>query len=196
MNTRAAATTVITLTAVLALAGCAGATTGSDRTSAPASPSTAVVADANTADVMFTTMMIPHHKQAVEMADMILAKKDVDNRVVTLAGQIKAAQDPEITTMSGWLQKWGAASTPGMGGMDHGDGMMTDTDMTDLDAATGADASRLFLKQMIQHHQGAITMAQTEIDNGQNTDATALAQQIVDAQKAEITTMRDILATL
>ena len=68
--------------------------------------------------------------------------------------------------------------------------------MQALDAATGTEASRLFLEQMIEHHRGAIDMAQDEVDDGQNSDAVSLAQKIIDTQTAEITTMEEILATL
>ena len=53
-----------------------------------------------------------------------------------------------------------------------------------------------FLEQMIEHHRGAIDMAQDEVDDGQNSDAVSLAQKIIDTQTAEITTMEEILATL
>ena len=79
---------------------------------------------------------------------------------------------------------------------DSGSGMMTEEDMQALDAATGTEASRLFLEQMIEHHRGAIDMAQDEVDDGQNSDAVSLAQKIIDTQTAEITTMEEILATL
>ncbi|WP_411024420.1 DUF305 domain-containing protein, partial [Salmonella sp. s58760] len=91
-------------------------------------------------------------------------------RVAALAEEIKAAQGPEIQKMEQWLEEWGA-DTSNMEGMDHGGGMMSDDDMQALEDATGADASRLFLEQMIEHHQGAVEMAQDEVDNGQNSDA-------------------------
>ena len=155
----------------------------------------------NDADVAFVTGMIPHHQQAVEMADMILAKGGVDERVTELARSIKAAQEPEIETMTAWLEEWGqpAAGMDGMNGMegmDHGGGMMSDDDMAALEAADGPEASRLFLEQMIQHHQGAIDMAVVEVDAGKNADALALAQTIADAQTAEIATMQGMLAGL
>ncbi|MFC5122598.1 DUF305 domain-containing protein [Pseudoclavibacter helvolus] len=128
------------------------------------------------------------------MSDMILAKSDIDPEVTTLAEEIKAAQGPEIEQLNQWLSDWGAAS---MSGMDHSmDGMMSDEDMANLDAAAGDEASRLFLEQMIEHHEGAITMAQEEVDNGLNSDATALAQTIVDTQTTEIETMRELLTSL
>ena len=112
----------------------------------------------------------------------------------TLAEQIKAAQAPEIELMESWLDDWGTPMGD-MDGMDHG-GMMSDNDMQALEAATGAEASRLFLEQMIVHHQGAIEMAQEEVDNGQYPAVITLAENIIASQTAEIATMEDILATL
>ena len=84
----------------------------------------------------------------------------------------------------------------GMDGMDMGDGMMSDGDMAVLESAEGADAARLFLEQMITHHEGAIEMAQAELADGVNPDAIALAQTIVDAQTTEIALMRDLLTQI
>src|SRR6188768_98576 len=97
---RVAATTAITLTAVLALAGCAATTgSGSHGMSGMGPASSALPADVNNADIMFTTMMIPHHEQAIEMADMVIDEDGIDPGVVTLAKTIKAAQAPEIELM-------------------------------------------------------------------------------------------------
>ena len=197
MKNRAAATAAITLTVLLALAGCAGTPSSGGTDTMPAmgsSASASSAADVNNADMQFTMMMIPHHEQAVEMADMILFKDGIDEQVITLAEQIKAAQGPEIELMQSWLDDWGTPMGE-MDGMDHG-GMMSDTDMQALQDATGVEASRLFLEQMIVHHEGAIEMAQTEVDNGQNADVIALAEAIIASQTTEITTMEDILATL
>lgn len=197
MNNRAAATAAITLTALLALAGCASTTSSGGMDNMPgmgSSASASPAADVNNADMQFTMMMIPHHEQAVEMADMILAKDGIDERVLTLAEQIKAAQGPEIELMESWLEEWGTPMGD-MDGMDHG-GMMSDSDMQALEDATGAEASRLFLEQMIVHHEGAIEMAQDEVDDGQNPDVITLAENIIASQTAEIATMEDILATL
>ena len=201
MKTRAAATAAFTLATLLTLAGCSGGTTsggsmpGMDHGSS-SSASPAQSADANEADVMFASMMIEHHTQAIEMSDTLLSKDGIDERVTALAEQIKAAQEPEIATMEGWLEDWGASSSE-MGGMDHsGGGMMSEDDMQALEQATGTDAARLFLQQMIEHHRGAIEMAQEEASNGQNSDAVDLANQIVESQTSEIATMEELLATL
>lgn len=157
---------------------------------------TELAVEFNAADEMFATMMIPHHEQAIEMSNIILGKDGIDERVVALAERIKAAQTPEIETMISWLDAWGADSS--MGGMEGmgGTGMMSDDDMAALDAAQGVDASRLFLEQMIAHHQGAIDMAQTEVDNGINPDAVALAGKIIEDQTAEIAEIQQLLTQL
>lgn len=190
------------LAAALVLAGCSS--TGSGTTDSGTTGS--ADAEFNDQDVMFVQMMLPHHTQAVEMADMILAKDDIDPAVVDMAQQIKDAQAPEIDLMNGWLDDWGVdpddmADMSGMEGMEGmsgmgGSGMMSDKMMADLESATGIEASRMFLEQMTEHHNGAIEMAQIEVDAGQFPDAVELAQSIVDSQKAEITQMQDILATL
>ncbi len=200
MKTRTAATAALTLATALILAGCAVGTTsggsmpGMDHGSS-SSATPAQSADANEADVMFASMMIEHHTQAIEMSDTLLSKDGIDERVTALAEQIKAAQEPEIAQMEGWLEDWGAGSSD-MGSMDHGSGMMSEDDMQSLEQATGTDAARLFLQQMIEHHRGAIDMAQEEASNGQNSDAVALANTIIEAQTAEISTMEELLATL
>ena len=124
--------------------------------------------------------------------------------------------------MRGWLTQWGVAGAPpmpggmpghdmpgngdmpGMSGMPghgnmpgmSGDGMMSPADMTALQNAQGAEASRLFLTQMIEHHQGAISMAQSEIDNGEYGPAIEMARQISSSQQEEITSMEQLLKSL
>ena len=149
----------------------------------------------NGEDVKFAQHMIPHHSQAVEMSDILLAKRDVDPRVRGLAEEIKAAQAPEIEQMQGWLTGWG---NPPMPAMDHGsmEGMVAPADIDKLRSASGVEAAKLFLTQMIGHHEGAITMAQNQIDAGVFEPATALAREIVDSQQREIDEMKQILGSL
>jgi uncharacterized protein (DUF305 family) len=197
------------IAAAIALAGCsAGTDAGSSETSMPgmnhgsAMPSSSAPATSaaafNDADTMFAQMMIPHHAQAVEMSDMILTKDGIPATVTDLATKIKAAQGPEIEKMTGWLQSWGQpteASTGAHSGHSMS-GMMGEEDMAKLEAAQGADAAKLFLTQMIAHHEGAVEMAQTETTDGKNVDAVQLSKEIVSSQEAEIQEMKDLLATL
>jgi len=149
------------------------------------------------------------------MSDMLLGKQGIDPEVVSLANEIKNAQGPEIEKMQGWLQEWGVSSSPtptptntampghnmpghnmpsgDMGDMAGGHGMMSEADMAALQNAQGVEASRLFLTQMIEHHKGAIMMAQEEIDIGQFPAAVEMARAIVSSQQAEIDTMQGML---
>ena len=141
--------------------------------------------------------MVVHHEQAIEMSDIVLAKDGLDPEVMELAEAIKTAQAPEMEQLQGWLDDWGVdPDEHEMDGMDHGDGMMSEEDLAALEAAGGAEASRLFLEQMIVHHEGAVAMAQTQVDEGSNPDAVEFARTIIDAQTAEIQEMEDLLASL
>lgn len=186
------------ITAVLLLTGCSSTPSGTESSGSSSVPSAEVSAEANAADEMFATMMIVHHEQAIEMSDVILAKNSVDPAVTELAQKIKDAQGPEIDRMNDWLKAWGASALD-MGGMDHGDGMggmMSEEDMAALEAADGPTASRLFLEQMIQHHEGAVEMAEAQVKDGRNTNAVELAEQIIEAQTAEIQEMQEMLKSL
>lgn len=181
------------IAAALVLSACStGSTTGTAPTASAPAASTAVF---NDTDVSFAMPMVDHHKQAITMAETMLAKTGVDPRVTSLAQKIKAAQAPEITMMDSWVAAWGATKDS-MSGMDMSTGSMSDADMAALDSATGPAADKLFLQQMIQHHQGAIDMATVELKSGQNPDARDLATKISADQTAQIAEMQAILATL
>src|SRR5690606_14895903 len=151
----------------------------------------------NQEGVMFAQMMIPHHQQAVEMSELAETRA-ADPEVKEIAAKIKAAQDPEIATLRGWLTEWGASEMPMDGGQaGHGmSGMMTEEDMTKLKASKGAAFDRMFTQMMIQHHDGAIDMAQTELSQGSDPKAKELAQAIITAQQGEIEQMNKILERL
>ena len=163
-------------------------------------------ANFNATDVGFAQGMIPHHAQAVEMADLAL-EKSTNADVLALAKQIKASQNPEIQTMSGWLQSWGqkVPSTDSMSGGGHDmtdmggmmmGGMMTEADMEKLESSSGTAFDRLWMELMIQHHEGAVRMSEDELKDGKNLDVKALAQTIVTSQQAEISTMNSLLSKL
>ncbi|MBJ7307881.1 MAG: DUF305 domain-containing protein [Acidimicrobiia bacterium] len=159
-------------------------------------------ANYNATDIGFAQGMIPHHAQAIEMADLALTNtKNPD--VLVLANKIKAAQSPEIVKLSGWLRDWGqTVPSTASGSMDHDmsgmggmmmDGMMSQADMDRLETSTGTEFDRLWIELMIQHHEGAVKMSKTEVAGGKNPDAIALAQAIISSQQAEITTMESLL---
>ncbi|HZA09071.1 DUF305 domain-containing protein [Mycobacterium sp.] len=202
MRQRVLTVAVAALAALVTVTACSGsgnqATSPSSTTSAgapAASGSASADQQHNQADVTFAQNMIPHHQQAIQMSDIILGKQGIDPRVIQLANDIKAAQGPEIQQMQGWLRQWGVPTMSMAPGMTMS-GMLPDHAMTALQDAQGADASRQFLTGMIQHHQGAIAMAQDEIKSGQYPPAITLAQSIVTSQQQQITTMRGLLASL
>lgn len=197
-RTAAVGRLVAAVLAAVVLAGCAGSSGGG--TSADGS-------SFDDADVTFTTAMVPHHAQAILMAKMAPAH-GASAHVKELAQQILAEQGPEIVQMQDLLSQWGRPAAPtgsmsstggmaGMGGTDVGQalaqGMMTDEQMRDLTIATGPAFDRLFLQMMIDHHEGAVAMAKTELSDGENTDAQVLAENISDAQLAQITLMQQLL---
>ena len=157
--------------------------------------SSAATDTARQGDITFAQSMIPHHQQAVEMADLAL-KNASSSQVKQLATQIKAAQDPEIQTMKGWLTSWGAGEDMGMdhSGMSGMTGMMSDADMTNLDAARGKDFDAMWLQMMIAHHQGALTMANDVLATTQDPAVKTLAKALVTGQTKEIDTMKGLLA--
>jgi uncharacterized protein (DUF305 family) len=159
--------------------------------------------DHNDADVAFATDMIQHHAQALSMVDLTV-DRTLDPEVQQLADDIREAQGPEIETMSDWLQDWDEEipatmrdhSNAGhdMGGMgDSMDGlasdmpgMMSGEDFDELENASDAGFQDMWLEMMVEHHEGAVEMAQEQQENGQYKPAVDLAGDVVDTQTAEI----------
>ena len=188
------------LASALVLTACGNG--GNDTAAGPGNggSSAAETAKGNDADVAFLVGMKPHHEQAVEMSEMILAA-DPPAGVAAIAQQIKDAQAPEIEQITKMLadldeKPHGEAHGGYSAGMAGHGGMMSDADMAALMDATGADAARLYLEGMVEHHQGAIDAAETEIADGEYEPAIALAKEIKTAQAAEITEMQALLESL
>jgi uncharacterized protein (DUF305 family) len=179
-------TAAVLAVSVLAASSCAG----NDDTTNVAGAADMVDA----ADVKFAQMMIPHHAQAVEMARMA-ARDGVSDDVAALAAAIRDAQQPEIDLMTAWLAEWGAEPDPHAAHMGHDmAGMMSQDDMAALDAATGADFERMWLQMMVEHHRGAVTMAQQVLADGSDARVLDLARAIIAAQQREIDQMTQMLA--
>jgi len=198
------------LAAALVLSACGTADTSAPRGMHPSTSATnspAASKAKNEADVVFASMMIPHHAQAVSMADTAL-KQATNPKVKALASKIKEAQGPEIERMSGWLTGWGApvpttedgSEMSGMAGMegmgDQTGGMMSAKEISNLNEATGAAFDRMWLLMMVKHHQGAVVMAKTALDQGTNPEAKKLAKSIIDGQSTEIAEMNSILTEI
>ncbi|GAA3747030.1 DUF305 domain-containing protein [Plantactinospora mayteni] len=202
---RSVVLTAAAIGAVAITAACGGSGHGSGHTTEQpaANPTSAPASTAghNQADIAFAQGMIPHHQQAVQMAELAESRAS-DPQVKSLASKIKAAQQPEIDQMTAWLREWGMPTAPPSTGghTTHGSapggatpGMMTDQDMAAMERATGNEFDRMFLEMMIRHHQGAVQMATTETAQGQNPAAKRLAEKINADQTAEISQMQNLL---
>lgn len=149
----------------------------------------------NFQDVYFSQHMIEHHGQAVEMAEMLLANTK-NPEMKKLATAIHGAQSPEIEMMTGWLKSWGQSTENAAHSHDPNApsaGMMTDEDMEKLHAAKGKEFDKLFLKQMIFHHEGAVNQSNKELKNGKYGPAKKLATAIIKAQTKEIKLMKELM---
>jgi uncharacterized protein (DUF305 family) len=184
---------VSVVTGVVLLAACGSDHGGHSAASVEVSPDAAF----NAADVMFAQGMIPHHQQAIEMADMALDPAvGAGPEVLDLATRIKAGQDPEIAQMTTWLKDWDQPMAMDMSdghGMDGMDGMLSADEMKELAALRGAEFHTAWMEGMIRHHEGAITMAEDVAAKGKQPKVKTLAEQIVAAQRAEIDEMRALL---
>lgn len=193
---RAAAVTA----AALALAACGSnsdSSTGHDGHS-PESPAVSVSASQgqrNAADVAFAQGMIPHHRQAVEMAALASSRAE-SAEVKKLAGDIRKAQDPEIKTLAEWLTSWDE-KVPTESSMNHSphdmDGMMSSEKMDKLEKSSGQEFDAVFMEMMIKHHEGAVAMARAEREEGAYRPAKHMANTIVSSQTGEIKQMNKLL---
>ncbi|MDZ4232680.1 MAG: DUF305 domain-containing protein [Dietzia sp.] len=200
---RLAAAFVAVATAVL-LAGCGGTEDSAGEGGGSGIPETAVItgepAGYNADDVAFATNMIPHHQQAIELSNLV-PDHSTNPELASLAGQIAATQQPEINIMNVFLVQWNenpdiGVDSDGEGHAGHGQtmqGMVDDATIAKLESLRGPEFDRLWLQSMISQHQGAVAMAKSEIADGKNVDAIAVAETIVAGQDAQIGQMTRML---
>ncbi|MFF3129454.1 DUF305 domain-containing protein [Streptomyces sp. NPDC057908] len=214
MCVRRSVLAVAVMSAVLALGACDGGG-GDNRTKAQAGGGPSVVAPGkpgepartlsaeeaakaakaagddtpNSADFRYVQMMIQHHAQALELTGLVPTRSD-STAVKRLAERITAGQKPEIGAMEGWLTHNGGEKR--RSGHDHSamPGMATPAQLDQLRTADGAAFDKLFLKLMITHHQGAITMATDVLSQGNNVQVEEMAGDVVAQQTVEIDRMR------
>jgi len=139
-------------------------------------------------DRTFIEQMIPHHEDAVLMADLALQKAEHEE-LKQLAADIKTAQTREINDMRSWYKSWYGTEVP-QNSMGMGRGMMDeDADIERLKNASPFDKE--FIEQMIPHHQMAVMMAQMVLQASDRDEIRTLAQNIITSQNREITQMRE-----
>ncbi|MFF8510268.1 DUF305 domain-containing protein [Streptomyces sp. NPDC015492] len=145
----------------------------------------------NGADFTYAQMMIVHHRQALTMT-ALAPERAGSPQVKKVAERIAAAQKPEIGAMEGWLKNNGGPRE--QAGHDHHTmpGMATEAQLKQLGAAKGKAFDELFLKLMITHHEGAVTMAAEVLGEGNNVLVEEMANDVIAQQTAEIGRMRDL----
>ena len=147
------------------------------------------VAPPNGVDFVFAEQMVVHHAQAVSMSRTLLTRPGVPERVQDIARFIVQDQQGEADRMTAWLQAW---NRPPAAAADHaGHGMLTDSQLAGF--ATAPDPARVYLTLMIEHHDGAIFMARSALETGDNAFIRGLAKHIVNEQTAENDSMRELL---
>lgn len=132
------------------------------------------------------------------MANMA-PRHDASPDVQALAGKIKQEQTSQIDSMTHWLTSWGERVPPEQSGMAPGSptgmpGMMTEQKMDELRDTRGTSFGKMFLTMMIEHHEGAVEMADMEKQQGAYGPAKEMAGKIAATQTAQITQMRTMLA--
>jgi len=180
MRINRAITTIFAAILALSLSGCASASNkGMDHEGHTAGAS----GDLSSDDIMFLQMMIPHHQQAIDISDLALTKS-ADAQLLALAKDIRDEQAAEIVKMKSWLKDAGADLEMGHS-MDHSmGGMLSDSELAALKAATGKSFDLLWLKGMTGHHDGAIDMA-AMIENAKNPEIKSFGQAIVSSQSEQ-----------
>jgi uncharacterized protein (DUF305 family) len=155
-------------------------------------PVSASVAAPSGADVHYAHMMVDHHEQAVRMSRTLIARAQTPERIRLIADFIAHDQQREIDETNAWLTAWGLPR-PGPSGS-TGHGMLTEAQLTELDRAGDREAPTVYLRLMIEHHEGAITMSRALLDGpAGNVYIHGLAKHVINEQTAEIDAMRALL---
>ena len=130
----------------------------------------------NDADVEFATKLLPHHADAMAMVDQ-LDGRDLDPRLQEIADRIRETQALEIEQLTTWLEEWDQPVPETS--RDH-------ANAHDHEGEEGTVSTEDWITDMIEHHESAIELAETEVETGQHQGAIKLAKAVIKAQQAEI----------
>ncbi len=140
-------------------------------------------------DEMFIVQMIPHHDDAIAMAELALERSERPE-IRQLAADIRRSQTAEIAQMEDWYRQWYGGEPETGGRMGMGMGMMRGTtDMRALESASAPDFDKEFIEQMIPHHEMAVMMTSMVINGGGSPELRELADSMRRAQSREIELM-------
>lgn len=173
----------------LVAASCGGSDSG-DEAASPSSPS---AAGAVPFDRAFIDGMVPHHEEAIEMAKKAKGAGLSEPDLVEIADAIIATQQTEIDQMRQWREEWFGSSEIDPNGAEtlglSMDEMGMQHDAADLSTADDIEAT--FATMMIDHHNGAIAMAELARRKGQHAEIRELSDAIIEAQDREVAIMRE-----
>ena len=147
----------------------------------------------NDVDVHFLGMMVPHHEQAIEMSDVLLASDVDDAQVRDLAQRIKDGQERENDQMRAWADEWGIDEDMDLHSNHIANGMFNPDQLKEFRTLKGEELRTTFLEWMHYHHARVIAMTQGEIEGGAYAPLKDMAREMVDVQTAEMAEMEDIL---
>ncbi|MEV7552317.1 DUF305 domain-containing protein [Amycolatopsis sp. NPDC089917] len=192
---------LVLVAGLVALAGCGAGDGSPPNAGAPISPvpqsAAPASAEYNDADVMFLQMMLAHNDQGVEIAKLVKTKQGQKQELKDLAAAIEATQQTENTDMRNWLKNWGK---PEQGSMDpnahhhHGGDGLTDKGLLDaLSKKDGPDFTLDFADIFVAHQHNGVALARTELKDGKNAGAKALAQRIMDSRTGEVQQIRALV---
>ncbi|MBN6050814.1 DUF305 domain-containing protein, partial [Nonomuraea sp. RK-328] len=149
-------------------------------------------APVNAQDVMFTQMMVPHHRQGIEIAKLGAARGRAPE-VRTLAAAVAATQQDEVEMMLRWLHTWEQPLAAPSGAHDHHGGL-PETDRGRIAALAGSRTfDRDFLNLLIAHQDDAVQMAGTEVAHGANPEVRNWAERVRESRRAQIAQMKSLL---
>ena len=140
-------------------------------------------------DAHFIEQMIPHHTDAITMADIALDKSQ-RQEIKSLASDIKRTQSLEIEQMKKWYKNWFGRDVPKDTAVVGMHGMMGGQDNFE-ELTSASDFDNAFINEMVRHHEMAVMMAYMLKNSTQRPEMRELAQNIIDAQTKEINNMRD-----
>ena len=190
----------------LLLAGCTPSEQPSNKPPVPGTPPPATAqaaggehgaedAEPTGTDQEFAQQMLAHHRQAIDLA-VLASKNGESSQVKDLATRIQQGQQPEIDQIKVWLGLTGGQK-PGSAPEDSGEhadmpGMQSPQKMQQLSQMRGADFDRAWSQVMVDHHQGALQMARTELEEGAAPQMRQIAEKVIATQQAEIDDLKKL----
>lgn len=170
----------------------AGPTTTATVEAAVSGRTAGMPAEANDADIHFLGMMVPHHQQAIDMSDTLLASDITDPGVRDLAHRIRDGQQREVDQMNAWADEWQIGADMELHSHHIANGMVNPAVMDTFSALEGEELRTRFLELMHHHHEEVIRMTRDEVDNGGYRPLRDLADEMIGVQTAEMREMEGL----